>query len=275
MIDAGSGVGWRYYRAVIARRSVEKWLTGLVEQIRCKRHQRDPESALQVVALHRGPDSRLLDPRSAAVELLNIVRPTVAVDRYLVFLALALHEHPEWRKQVADGDRSVAQRLVNEVRRVSPFFPLVAGRAADNLRWDGRSIPKQTRVLLDLFGTNHDADRWPEPESFDPDRFLEHEPTPYDLIPQGGGPLAGHRCAGEAVTVAVMLEACEILTRIIEYDVPSQCLDVPLSRMPTLPVSGFVISNVRQTAALTSSYQPEGTRTRQMSEYRPSLPIRT
>jgi fatty-acid peroxygenase len=31
----------------------------------------------------------------------------------------------------------------------------------------------------------------------------------------------------------------------LEYDVPPQDLQVKLSRMPTLPESGFVISNVR------------------------------
>ena len=31
----------------------------------------------------------------AAVELLNVLRPTVAVDRFIVFAALALHRHPE------------------------------------------------------------------------------------------------------------------------------------------------------------------------------------
>jgi hypothetical protein len=39
----------------------------------------------------RGLDSALLDSRTAAVELLNVLRPTVAIAVFIVFEALALH----------------------------------------------------------------------------------------------------------------------------------------------------------------------------------------
>ncbi len=43
---------------------------------------------------HRDPYGNLLDPGVAAVELINILRPTVAVARYVAFAAVALHEFP-------------------------------------------------------------------------------------------------------------------------------------------------------------------------------------
>ena len=50
--------------------------------------------ALEVVAWHRELDSKFLDEQTAAVELLNIVRPAVAVAWFVSFAALALHQHP-------------------------------------------------------------------------------------------------------------------------------------------------------------------------------------
>ena len=90
---------------------------------------------------------------------------------------------------------------------------------------------------------------WPNPDLFDPKRFAGREPTPWDLIPQGGGdPRHGHRCAGEDPTVRLIRQAATILSG-LAYDLPPQDLAIPLDRMPTRPASGFVITNVRPDAS--------------------------
>ena len=48
------------------------------------------------------------------------------------------------------------------------------------------------------------------------------------------------------MTVEVMKASLAFLTNEIEYDVPPQDLSFSLSRMPALPESGFVISDVRR-----------------------------
>lgn len=71
---------------------------------------------------------------------------------------------------------------------------------------------------------------------------------PFYLIPQGGGDYnTGHRCAGEWITIEIMKTALHILTTSMTYDVPKQDLRISLSRIPTLPRSRFIISNVRRT----------------------------
>lgn len=100
-------------------------------------------------------------------------------------------------------------------------------------------------VLLDLYGLDHDPDLWPDPYRFDPGRFLG-PPTPQDaLVPQGGGPVEGHRCPGEDVTVAVLSTVAMFLAR-LSYEVDEQDLRIPLRRIPTTPRSGFVVSGVRR-----------------------------
>jgi fatty-acid peroxygenase len=158
------------------------------------------------VSHHRGRDGHLLEPRVAAVELLNLLRPTVAIDRFVVSAALALHQHPEWRDRM--GEDEVVRRFVLEVRRTAPFFPLVAARPARPIRVGDTTVTAGQRVLLDLFATDHHDSAWAEAPVFDPDRFLGREPDPFELVPQGGGDHAtGHRCAGEWVTTAVMSAA--------------------------------------------------------------------
>ncbi|MCB0136920.1 MAG: cytochrome P450, partial [Caldilineaceae bacterium] len=104
-----------------------------------------------------------------------------------------------------------------------------------------------TRVLLDLYGTNHDVRLWEQPNAFWPERFRTHDVTPFDLIPQGGGDYyVNHRCAGEWITLALMKGALQMLTSAMQYYVPPQNLQISLAQFPALPQSGFVIREVRR-----------------------------
>ena len=254
LIDGPGSVG-RQLRGRIDRTRAERWLGALIEQVRAA-PPAVPVSALEVIATFREADGSLLDARTAAAELLNVLRPVVAIERFVVFIALALHDHPEWRRRLADSDKHI-EPFVQEVRRYYPFFPAVAAKAAEPFTVAGRRVPKGQRVLLDLYGTDHlDIDRggaWNEPERFDPDRFTDCEPDPFGFIPQGGGDFAtGHRCAGEWTVLAVMKTAARMLTREMTYRVPVQDLTVRMNRAPAIPESRFVISDVRSTADLPS-----------------------
>ena len=100
-------------------------------------------------------------------------------------------------------------------------------------------------MLLDLYRQDHDANLWPQPYSFDPERFLNREPAPDELVPQGGGDArTGHRCPGEDVTVALLATLAGRLAE-LDYEVPEQDLTISLRRIPALPRSRFVMRLVR------------------------------
>lgn len=247
LIDAPAAVGPRHWRGRVARRRAERGLARLVERVRTGAHTAPKDSPLETLASHRDIDGTLMDSRVAAVELLNLLRPTVAVDRFVVFAALALHDHPEWRDRIRDGEDRDAEMFLHEVRRFYPFFPVAGARARRHFEWRGLSVERGERVLLDLYGTNHDPSIWDHPDQFRPERFASGEPGPYELIPQGGGDhRGGHRCPGEWNTIAVMKAALHILTREMSYQVPEQDLRVSHRRMPTQPKSGFIMREVRQ-----------------------------
>lgn len=127
-----------------------------------------------------------------------------------------------------------------------PFFPAVGGRALTSFEWRGHPFWPGDWFLLDLYGTDHDPRIWTDPETFRPERFLERDVNPFQLIPQGGGDhRTGHRCSGEWSTVALVKRAARLLTTTMTYDVPDQDLTVRLNRFPTQPTSRFVMTNVR------------------------------
>ena len=246
MIDGAGSVGPRNWKGLLLRSRTERWMRGIIEKVRAGEMDVPEGSAAYAMAWHRNPDGELLDKAVAAVELINMLRPTVAVARYIVFAALALHDNPPSRQELEDDEGDYLELFVQEVRRFYPFFPFVAGRARSAFEWKGHQFAKGAWVLLDLYGTNHDERIWEQPEAFNPDRFREWDESPFNFIPQGGGDhYDAHRCAGEWITIALVQRAVHLLVHAMEYEVPDQNLSIDLSRMPAIPESRFVISNVR------------------------------
>lgn len=244
-IDAAGGFGPRTLRALWLRRRTERWLRSVVEAARAGRIAPPAGCALALVAGHRDPDGSALRPEDAAVELHNVLRPTVAVARFVAFAALALHEHPACRAALRGGDDEALTRFVHEVRRFYPFFPVVGGRVLAPFEWHGRRFREGEWVVLDLYGTNHDPRSWPDPEAFRPERFRDWGGSAFDFVPQGGGEYeAGHRCPGERMTIDLLKQATRFLVDGMDYEVPAQDLTVDRTRMPARPASGFVISGV-------------------------------
>lgn len=265
MFDGAGAVSPRFARAKLGRARTERWMRGVVHDARSGRIDAEPGTALHAITTHEDERGQGLDDEIAMTELVNVVRPTVAVGRYLTFAVLALHAHPGVREQLAlaaprptvvpterssrgvDAVGDPGWRFVQEVRRTAPFFPLMAGRAIDAFTWHGFDVPKGRRILLDLYGTSRDPAAWDHPERFDPSRFERWTGNPYTLIPQGAGDHAvDHRCAGEWLTIALMRSGVSGLVHRLAYEIPPQDLRVSMRRIPARPASGLVLREVRR-----------------------------
>lgn len=246
MIDSFGAAGPRYFRGLPARARTEKWLGGIIDKIRKRSLEVNEASAAHVFATSLDADGKLLDTRIAAVELINVIRPYVAVGYYVAFSALALHEHPEYREKLRKGNDMDVKRFVQEVRRFYPFAPFLGAIVRKEFDWQGHHFKQGRMVLLDLYGTLHDANIWQNPFEFRPERFKDWKGSPFDFIPQGGGDHhKGHRCAGEWITIGAMHVSLQFLTNYMQYELPAQDLGFSLSRMPTFPKSGVVLKNVK------------------------------
>jgi fatty-acid peroxygenase len=235
MIDGAGGVGWTQVRGQIRRRHAEAWARRVIRTLRKAPPGATPAS---VIAHARDLSGKLLSTKVAAVELINLVRPTVAVARYVVFAAHALHAYPEWRGTL--NDPVMRRAFAQEVRRFYPFFPFIGGRVLEPFRFAGRVFSRREWVILDVFGTNRHRS-WGDPDAFRPQRWIEQPHCEGMIVAQGGGDYAaGHRCPGEPFTVALLSTAVHLLSA-MRYAVPAQDLTIPLDKMPTAPRSGFRI----------------------------------
>jgi fatty-acid peroxygenase len=247
MIEGAGTVGLRHIQGRLARNRAEKWIGDLIERVRDRTLDVPRGCALQVVAMHCDLHGELLVRHVAAVELINVLRPTVAVARYITFAALALHKHPESRRRLQAGEEGYATLFAHDVRRFYPFFPFATARVRREFDWNGYRFTKGVRVMLDLYGTDRDPRIWNAPSYFRPERFREWNGSAFNFIPQGGSEhYTNHRCAGEWPTIALIEAAACILATSMTYDVPEQNLHISLSRLPAIPESRFVISKVRR-----------------------------
>lgn len=246
LVDAFGAVGPRHWRGRKARKQTEEWIETVIQQVRSKKLKAPEGTAVYEMAWHRDEKGKLLDERMAAIELINILRPIVAIATFITFAATALHEFPEARRKVFQGDEAYKHYFIQEVRRFYPFGPFTGARVREDFQWNGYHFSKGTLALLDIYGTNRHPSLWKQPDLFKPERFENWDGSPFDFIPQGGGDYyQTHRCAGEWATIDIMKISLDYLTKAIVFDLPVQDLSFSLSKMPTLPESGFVMRNVK------------------------------
>jgi fatty-acid peroxygenase len=246
IVDGFGFTAAAYPAAWRERLRVNHWAARLVRDVRAGKVSAPPGSAVDEIA---GNDR--LDARTAGVELVNVLRPTVAVSWLGTFAGAALADHPAWRRRLADGGAAGERyAFAQEVRRTTPFVPALAGRARTSRRIGGVDVHRGDRVVLDVIGIDHDPAVWADPDEFRPDRFLTREPGAFEMVPQGGGHPSGHRCPGESIALGLLAETARVLA-VTDYDVTSSGRP-DLTRIPTLPQGGLRLSGVRLPVAQSS-----------------------
>lgn len=247
LFESPTAIGPKHWKGRHARKNLEEWVAEMIEQVRVGQLKPKEGSALHTISIHQDLKGDLLDIEIAAVEVVNIIRPIVAIAIYINFTALAIHHHPEERGKLKVANNQYAQMFVQEVRRYYPFFPLVAAKVKNEFVWNGYTFEKGILTLLDLYGTNHDSELWDNAEVFNPERFSNWKGSPFNFIPQGGGDyLLGHRCAGEFVTIEVMKVSLDYLVNKLKYNLPEQDLSYSMVSMPSIPHSKIILTNVER-----------------------------
>lgn len=261
MFSSVQSFGPAHRRALRSRQQSEAWAREILNKVRSGRLIAPQGSPLETLATWRDLDDRPLDTRTAAVEMLNLLRPTVATAVWIVYVALAMHRYPEVREALRT-EPDYPEWFAQEVRRYFPFFPLVAARVRETFHWRGYRLDKGIRVLFDLYGTDHDPRAWRNPDVFDPFRFRGRPADPYAFVPHGpGDPFRHHRCAGERMALELMKMAADLLTSKLTYEVAAdQDLTIDWSRLPALPRSRFLINSVRLETASAQTPPVDSTR---------------
>jgi len=111
-----------------------------------------------------------------------------------------LARHPEVLTRLAEearagGDSAYVSAVVQETLRLRPVISIVQRVLAAPLSVAGYELPAGTVLVPALYLVNRRPDTYPDPERFDPERFLGRAPGTYTWIPFGGGV---RRCLGAA-----------------------------------------------------------------------------
>jgi pentalenene oxygenase len=89
-------------------------------------------------------------------------------------------------------------QIINEVLRLYPAVWLTTRTTTKETRLNGHHLPTGSSVLISPYQIHHRADLFPEPESFQPDRWLDPQlssPPRCPAIPFGVG---ARKCIGDA-----------------------------------------------------------------------------
>jgi cytochrome P450 len=102
-----------------------------------------------------------------------------------------------------DGVRELVwiDAVIKETLRLNPVIPLVGRRLQAPMRIGGWDLPAGVIAAPAIYGTHRNPKLWPDPERFDPTRFLDTKPSPYAFFPFGGGV---RRCIGMAFAMYEM-----------------------------------------------------------------------
>src|SRR5262249_45311412 len=130
--------------------------------------------------------------RDELVSLLVAGHETVAGALGWVMERILLHPGVHERL-VRDRDPEYLDAVIRETLRQRPGLGVVARRARKRFRLGRFDIPAGTFLAPSICLTHMRPDLYPQPERFDPERFLSRRPDAYEWIPFGGG---GRRCIG-------------------------------------------------------------------------------
>ncbi len=109
------------------------------------------------------------------------------------------------------GKLKYVEAVINETMRLDPVVPNIGRTLTRPLTIAGRDLPAGVTIAPCIYLVHRHPELWPNPDQFNPDRFLESRPGPYTFFPFGGG---ARRCLGASfATYQMKIAIAEILSR--------------------------------------------------------------
>lgn len=105
-------------------------------------------------------------------------------------------------------------RVLDESMRTYPPFWMIDREAIHDDAYQDIKIPAGTTVIPYIYGAHHNEAFWPNPDAFDPNRFLEKH-HPFSFIPFGGGP---RLCIGQNMALMQILLVISTLVRDYNFE---------------------------------------------------------
>ncbi|HET6209822.1 MAG TPA: cytochrome P450, partial [Jatrophihabitans sp.] len=241
---------WPWRRFAEIQQSLDRLLYAEIAERRAAPDLAERRDVLsQLLRLSEGGAGGLTDAelRDNLITLLLAGHETTATA-----LAWTLHELARDGEQLLAaqratdaGDADYLEAVFKESLRLHPIIYEVARRITEPVELDGYLIPAGATVMPAVGLVQSDGRQHPEPERFDPGRFIDGQPPANTWIPFGGG---ARRCLGAAFS---QLEATIVLRQVLtRFDLTAdqRSPERPKPRNITLaPGRGALIRLVRRT----------------------------
>jgi cytochrome P450 len=142
------------------------------------------------------------------------------------------------------NEESYLTATIQETLRRRPVLPNTAPRMVKQpIEVGGWSYPTGVSLVANAYLLHHDADLYPDPYAFRPERFLEEPPGTYSWIPFGGG---RRRCLGASFAMLEMKVVIASLLRAFELQPAGSPHEPPRRRQITIrPARGARVDLVR------------------------------
>ncbi len=197
--DHGPLTPWNRFRAL--RREYDAIVQRLIAKSEKDENLGGRDDILAMMVQSRYDDGSAMRHSDIADELLTILsagHETTATT--LAWAVERLRRHPAVLRdlvtEVAEGGTALRDATILEVQRTRPVIDLVGRQVkADQLRLGRWTLPKGCSVMVSIDLIHRDANLFPNPDAFDPRRFVGAKPDLYHWIPFGGGT---RRCLGAA-----------------------------------------------------------------------------
>jgi cytochrome P450 len=137
----------------------------------------------------------------------------------------------------AGEDDAYLTATIQETMRSRPVLPNAAPRLTKRpVEVGGWLYPEGVCLVPNGYLLHHDADVYPDPYSFRPERFLDSPPGTYTWIPFGGG---RRRCLGSSFAMLEMKVVLPAVLRAYDVTAASALHEPPQSRNITIrPAAG-------------------------------------
>jgi cytochrome P450 len=117
-----------------------------------------------------------------------------------------------------DGDEYL-DAICKEILRVRPVVPDVGRVLKESVEVGGYQLPAGVMVVPTITTVHLDADLYPDPERFDPDRMLGATLSPTTWLPFGGG---NRRCLGAGFAMVEMRIVLREILRHVELSTTTE-----------------------------------------------------